>query len=363
MSLTSGTRLGPYEIENQLGRGGMGEVYRARDTRLGREVAVKILPPTLASDPESVRRFEKEARAVASLSHPHVVPLFDVGEEGGLRYAVTELVSGETLRNRLAQGALPVREAAEIAAQIAEGLAAAHDRGVVHRDVKPDNVVLSASGFARILDFGLAKRTGSAIGVEADEDELTRSELLTEPGVVAGTVGYMSPEQVRGEAADGRSDIFSLGVVLWEMLTGRRPFTGDSHVETLNAILKEEPQPELALDGLPPELSRIVRRCLEKRKENRYHSAADLAHDLRSAVAEAPRSRTVAPTPRARPLRARTTPLVVGAAVLLAAIAVVVTLVVRRGRSAERAELPRTLAVLPFRPIGGEGMPPRFGLG
>ncbi|HLN81469.1 MAG TPA: serine/threonine-protein kinase, partial [Thermoanaerobaculia bacterium] len=361
MSLSPGTRLGPYEIEGPLGRGGMGEVYRSRDTRLDRSVAIKILPSAFASDPESVRRFEKEARAVASLSHPNVVTLLDVGEQEGVRYAVTELVAGETLRSRLAAGPLPQREAAEIAAQIAEGLAAAHARGIVHRDIKPENVVITPSGFARILDFGLAKQSGAAIGVQASEDEPTRSELLTEPGIVAGTVGYMSPEQVRGEAVDGRSDIFSLGVALWEMLIGRRPFTGDSHVETLNAILKEEPQPELALDTLPEDLARIARRCLEKRPENRYHSAADLAHDLRSATREPARAVTRAPS--VHPSRDRRMPILVGAILVVAAALAAVVLIARRRTTLPSPELPRTIAVLPFRAIAAEGMPAHFGLG
>jgi TolB-like protein len=339
----------------------MGEVYRARDTRLGREVAVKILPRTHAADPESVHRFEKEARAVASLSHPNVVPLFDVGEQEGIRYAVAELVVGETLRMRLSAGPVPSREIAEIAAQVAEGLAAAHEKGVVHRDIKPDNIVLTRSGFARILDFGLAKRSGPLIAAGVSEEEATQSALVTEAGVIAGTFGYMSPEQVRGEPVDGRSDIFSLGVVLWEMLTGHRPFSGDSHVETLNAILKEEPQPELALETLPPELARVVRRCLEKRKENRYHSAADLAHDLRSAVRERARPETRAPV--ARPARDRGKLLLVGAVVALAAILLAVFAIVQRRSPAPSAELPRTLAVLPFRAISAEGMPEHFGLG
>jgi len=338
----------------------MGEVYRARDTRLGREVAVKILPPAFAADPENVRRFEKEARAVASLSHPNVVPLFDVGEQEGVRYAVAELVAGETLRARLAGGSLPPKEAAEIAAQVAEGLAAAHERGIVHRDIKPENIVQTPSGHARILDFGLARSSGPAIDAGAPEEEPTRSALLTEPGVVAGTVGYMSPEQVRGEAVDGRSDVFSLGVVLWEMLTGRRPFSGDSHVETLNAILKEEPQPELALEGLPLELGLIVRRCLEKRKEARYHSAADLAHDLRNAVGAAVTAVTRAPA--ARPAKPRRM-VVVGGAILVAAILAAILLVPKRRSAAPSTGLPRTLAVLPFRAISAAGMPEHFGLG
>jgi eukaryotic-like serine/threonine-protein kinase len=362
VTLSPGTRLGPFEIEGSLGRGGMGEVYRARDTRLGRTVAVKILPSAFAADPESVRRFEKEARAVASLSHPNVVPLFDVGEQDGVRYAVVELVAGETLRTRLSGGPLSAREAAGIAAQIAEGLAAAHEKGVVHRDIKPDNVVVTPSGFARILDFGLAKTSGPAIGAEAAEDEPTRSALLTEPGIVAGTVGYMSPEQVRGESVDGRSDIFALGVVLWEVLTGRRPFTGESQVETLNAILKEEPQPELALEGLPPDLSRIVRRCLEKRKDARYHSAADLAHDLRSAVSAAAVTVTRPLEPR-HPRIGKRVRIAVAAVVLVAAALAVILLTRGRRSSAGAARLPRTIAVLPFRAIAADGMPPHFGLG
>jgi serine/threonine protein kinase len=285
-TLGPGARLGPYEILASVGAGGMGEVFRARDTRLGREVAIKILTPAHAGDPDSVRRFEKEARAVASLSHPNVVPLFDVGEQEGVRYAVSEFVEGETLRARMKRGPLPPAEAADVAAQIAEGLSAAHQKGFVHRDIKPENVVLAQATFARILDFGLAKRSAGVPGVSVSEQEVTQSAFLTEPGIIAGTVGYMSPEQVRGEPVDGRSDIFSLGVVLWEMLTGRRPFRGDSPVETLSAILREEPSPDPALAGLPAEFERILRRSLEKRPENRYLSAADLAIDLRRVAAD-----------------------------------------------------------------------------
>jgi serine/threonine protein kinase len=272
----------------------MGEVFRARDTRLGREVAIKILTPAHAGDPDSVRRFEKEARAVASLSHPNVVPLFDVGEQNGMRYAVSEYVEGETLRARLKRGPMPPFESAEVAAQIAEGLSAAHQKGFVHRDIKPENVILAHATFARILDFGLAKRSAGLPGVSVSEQEVTQSAFLTEPGIIAGTVGYMSPEQVRGEPVNGRSDIFSLGVVLWEMLTGRRPFRGDSPVETLSAILREEPAADPALAGLPDEFERVLRRSLQKKPEDRYDSAADLALDLRRLAAEtSPTSRRV----------------------------------------------------------------------
>jgi len=283
-----GSRLGPYEIISSVAAGGMGEVFRARDTRLGREVAIKILTAAHAGDPDSVRRFEKEARAVASLSHPNVVPLFDVGEQDGIRYAVSEYVEGETLRARLKREPLTPIEAAEIAAQIAEGLSAAHQKGFVHRDIKPENVVLAQARFARILDFGLAKRNAGMVGTSVSEEEATQSAFLTEPGIIAGTIGYMSPEQVRGEPVDGRSDIFSLGVVLWEMLTGRRPFRGDSPVETLSAILREEPPPDPVFADLPSEFERILRRSLQKRPSDRYGSAADLALDLRQLTANAP---------------------------------------------------------------------------
>jgi serine/threonine protein kinase/TolB-like protein len=358
VSLSPGTRLGPYEIQELLGRGGMGEVYRALDTRLHRSVAIKILPGALTADAESVRRFQNEARAVASLSHPNVVPLFDVGEQDGMRYAVTELVLGETLRVRLASAPLPVPEAVEIAAGVAEGLTAAHDKGVVHRDIKPENVVLTPSGSPRILDFGLAKQSAMAPG--SSEDEATRSTLLTEPGVIAGTVGYMSPEQVRGEPLDGRSDLFSLGVVLYEMLTSRRPFRGESQIETLNAILKEEPPPDPVLTALPPELERILRRCLAKRRENRYHSGADLAHDLRTSLTATSSGTIPAPAP-ARSSRSLFPVLAAGLAVLAAVLAGVFLL--GRRPPASSSALPRTLAVMPFRAISAEGMPNHFGLG
>ncbi len=300
LTLGPGARLGPYEILASVAAGGMGEVFRARDTRLGREVAVKILTAAHAGDPDSIRRFEKEARAVASLSHPNVVPLFDVGEQDGIRYAVSEYVGGETLRERLKRERLAPTEAAEVAAQIAEGLSAAHQKGFVHRDIKPENVVLAQPSFPRILDFGLAKRSAGLAGLSVSEQEATESAFLTEPGIIAGTVGYMSPEQVRGEPVDGRSDIFSLGVVLWEMLTGRRPFRGDSPVETLSAILREEPPPDPALAGLPSEFERILRRTLQKRREDRYDSAADLARDLRRVATEAADATTPGDEPRGR---------------------------------------------------------------
>ncbi len=342
-----------------LGRGGMGEVYRARDERLAREVALKVLPAS-GADEEGRRRFDREARAVASLSHPNIVPLFDVGDENGVRFVVSELVEGEPLRARLVRGPLAPREAAELAAQVAEGLAAAHARGLVHRDIKPENIVVTPQGRARILDFGLVRSTAADEGAPPLEADPTLT-ALTEPGVVAGTVGYMSPEQVRGESVDGRSDIFALGAVLYEMLTGSRAFTAESKIETLNAILKEEPPAPAT--PMPEEMAAILRRCLAKRPENRYHSGADLAHDLRAAAA--PRSPSGSSLSGPRVAAAPAPPRRIPAAVL-AAVAAVLLLgaagIFLLRRAAPAAHAPRTLAVLPFRAIGAEPAP-HFGLG
>jgi hypothetical protein len=258
----------------------MGEVYRARDTRLERDVAVKVLPATLANDPAALARFEREAKAVAALSHPNILAVHDVGASGGTSYAVMELLEGESLRQRLAEGALPPRKAAEIAREIALGLAAAHDRGIVHRDLKPENLFLTKDGRVKILDFGLARQL--ALPSVGDTHSPTAAPG-TEPGTVLGTVGYMAPEQLRGQTADHRSDIFSFGAVLYEMLTGRRAFLGETAIETMNAILKEDP-PEISSSSsgrqIPPGLERIVAHCLEKKPDERFQSARDLAFDL-----------------------------------------------------------------------------------
>ncbi|MBI1950102.1 MAG: serine/threonine-protein kinase, partial [Acidobacteria bacterium] len=279
MSLAPGTRLGPYEIKSPIGAGGMGEVYRARDPRLEREVAVKILPPVFSGDPDRLRRFQQEARAAGALNHPNILAIHDVGTHDGVSYVVSELLEGSTLRDRLAGAAVPGRKAVEYALQIARGLAAAHDRGIVHRDLKPENVFVTHDGHVKILDFGLAKLTrpeheGGAL------TNLPTTPAGTDPGMVMGTVGYMSPEQVRGQPSDQRSDIFSLGVILHEMVSGRQPFRRESPVETMSAILKEEP-PELpATARVPPALERILRHCLEKSPAERFQSARDLAFDL-----------------------------------------------------------------------------------
>jgi serine/threonine protein kinase/tetratricopeptide (TPR) repeat protein len=281
MSLAPGTRLGPYEILSPLGAGGMGEVYRARDTRLGREVAVKVLPEHLSRDADLVRRFEQEARAVAALSHPNILTLHDFGREADRLYAVTELLEGETLRTRLAHTAPAWPRAVEIAVAVADGLSAAHSRGIIHRDIKPENIFLTSDGRVKVLDFGLARWKPAAS--RQDETSAPTAAGGTAPGYVMGTVGYMSPEQVRGDAADVPSDIFALGCVLYECVSGRKPFAGKTSAETMAAILRD-PVPELSLaePAFPRELSRIVAHCLEKEPGERFQSARDLAFALRA---------------------------------------------------------------------------------
>ncbi len=277
MALTSGSKLGPYEIQSPLGAGGMGEVYRARDTRLGRDVALKILPESFAREPDRLHRFEQEARAVAALNHPNILAIFDTGQENGSPFLVSELLEGETLREILDGGALPQRKAIDYGVQIAQGLAAAHEKGIVHRDLKPENIFVSRDGRIKILDFGLAKLAQS--GPVSDSVTLTHSQ--TAAGVVLGTASYMAPEQVRGDGVDARTDIFAFGAVLYEMLSGTRAFRRDTTAETMTAVLKEDPA-ELADPGhvVSPALDRIVRRCLEKNPEQRFHSAKDLSFAL-----------------------------------------------------------------------------------
>ncbi len=281
MTLASGTRLGPYEIVAPLGAGGMGEVYRAKDPRLGREVAVKVLPGSFSTDRDRLRRFEQEARAAGILNHPNVTAVYDIGQRDGSPYVVTELLEGETLRSHFAGGPLAPRRAIDYAVQIAHGLAAAHEKSIIHRDLKPENLFVTRDGRVKILDFGLAKLTQTESG--GPQTNLPTATAGTEPGVVLGTLGYMSPEQVRGKHADARSDIFSFGAVLYEMLSGRKAFHGDSAADTMSAILREDP-PDLSATNrlIPPALDRIVRHCLEKNPEARFHSAHDLAFDLQA---------------------------------------------------------------------------------
>ena len=281
MTLQAGTRLGPYEIVAPLGAGGMGEVWRARDTRLGRDVAVKVLPDTVSNDPRALARFESEAKAVAGLSHPNILALFDVGKEGSVSFVVMELLEGETLREALAKGPLLLRKALDVALQMVEGLAAAHGKGIVHRDVKPENVFLTKDGHAKLLDFGLAR--SGPVPAGRDETQSPTVDKLTSEGAVLGTVAYMSPEQARGETVDFRSDQFSLGIVVYEMLTGKRPFGGASAAETLAAIIRDEPELVTKLDPrLPALLGWTVQRCLSKDPEERYSSTRDLVKELQS---------------------------------------------------------------------------------
>jgi Tol biopolymer transport system component len=288
----SGTRLGPYEIVSLIGAGGMGEVYRGRDARLGRDVAIKILPPLFSSDADRLRRFEQEARAAAALSHPNILAVYDVGEQNGSPYIVSELLEGEPLRNKVQQP-LPHRRAIGYAIEVADGLAAAHDKGIVHRDLKPENIFITGAGFVKILDFGLAKLTlgaaaagsGSAATIAAD----------TQPGSVLGTAGYMSPEQVRGDPVDHRSDIFAAGAILYEMVSGRRAFAGASIAETMSAILRDDP-PDLTegTPAVPPALARIIDRCLQKDPASRFQSSRDLAFALEQLSTASGSTATVA---------------------------------------------------------------------
>jgi Tol biopolymer transport system component len=279
MPLAPGSQLGPYEILAAIGAGGMGEVYRARDPRLSREVAIKVLPPSFSADADRLRRFEQEARAAGILNHPNITAVHDIGTHDGAPYVVQELLEGETLRSVLSGGRLTPRRAIDYSLQIVHGLAAAHEKGIVHRDLKPENVFVTNDGRVKILDFGLAKLTRNEERNEATN--LPTATAGTEPGVVLGTIGYMSPEQIKGKPADARSDIFSFGAILYEMLSGKRAFHGDSAGETMASILKEEPADlSVTNQAISPALERIVRHCLEKSPEMRFHSAHDVAFDL-----------------------------------------------------------------------------------
>jgi len=301
MTVSPGSRLGPYEILAPLGAGGMGEVWRARDTRLAREVAIKVLPAEVAADPSRLKRFEKEARSASALNHPNIVTIYDIGSSDSVSYIAMELVEGKTLRELLFGGALPVKRVLSIGAQVAEALSRAHEVGIVHRDLKPENVMVTKDGLAKILDFGLAKLTEP----EPERGQESVSPTVsagTEPGVVMGTVSYMSPEQALGKPVDFRSDQFSFGSMLYEMTTGRRAFARRSAPETLTAIIREEPEPVASLSPqTPAPLRWIVERCLAKDPEDRYASTKDLARELatvRDHLTEASGPSPVAPAPR-----------------------------------------------------------------
>ncbi len=349
MSLSVGDRLGRYEVLGPIGAGGMGEVWQARDNELGRDVAIKVLPEEMAVDPRRIERFRREARALAALSHPHLLEVYDVGATNGLDYVVTELLEGDTLRELVPPSGLPWKKVCELGSAVADGLAAAHDKGIVHRDLKPENVFVTTDGRVKILDFGLARFDEELI---AGEETVSVTPTLTEEGTVLGTMGYMAPEQLRGRPADARSDVFSFGCVLYEMASGRRAFNGDTAAEVMAAILKEAPN-ELASSGAqtPEELARTIHRCLEKRPEARFQSASDLAYSLRS-IGSGPEAPVMATTDSGGIGRKRPW-LGAGVAALLVMIAAVIGWQALGGRDHEQlspeATLgPNRIAIVPF---------------
>ncbi|HEY3124471.1 MAG TPA: serine/threonine-protein kinase [Thermoanaerobaculia bacterium] len=346
MTLSAGTRLGAYEILAPLGAGGMGEVYRARDMKLDRDVAVKVLPQSVAADPDTLARFEREAKAVAALSHPNILAIHDFGTQDGIAYAVMELLEGETLREKLEAGPISRKQAVGYALQIARGLSAAHEKGVVHRDLKPENLFVTKSGHLKILDFGLAKRVEPV--ASGEETSMPTVSGHTEPGTVMGTMGYMSPEQVRGLPVDHRSDIFSFGAILYELLTGKKAFKKETAGDTMAAILKEEP-PELSASGrnISLALDHIVRHCLEKDRDNRFQTAKDVA----SALSEASPPTVTSGAQLAAPKSGESRVLV--AAAVLVVLAVAGVLILRRShKGAGEAEVVKRVAVLPFENVG-----------
>jgi serine/threonine-protein kinase len=350
MRLSSGTRLGPYEVLAPLGEGGMGEVYRARDTRLDRVVALKILTGRLAIDPDARSRFEREARLASSLNHPNIVVVYDIGESGGVPFIAMECVEGETLSARLGTAALSIATTVELAAQMADGLARAHAAGIVHRDLKPSNVMVTHEARVKILDFGLGKQVDEGLG-----DTTTWTGGATTPGVVMGTASYMSPEQAQGHTSDFRSDQFSLGLILYEMLAGRHAFERPSAVQTMAAIIGDEAEPIGSRNARVPEaLALVLDRCLAKDPTSRFDSTADLARSIRDIADHLRSGRPLAPvsTRHLRAWRVRLSASGLWAAAATTALVGVLVWVVLRGGAALPAE--RQIALLPFTNVGGE---------
>ncbi|HEY2941065.1 MAG TPA: protein kinase [Vicinamibacteria bacterium] len=350
-SIGPGARLGPYEVIDSLGAGGMGEVFRARDVRLGREVAIKVLPPALAAHPGRVRRFEQEARASSALNHPHILAVYDVGTADSRLFIVMELVDGKTLRELLDAGRLPLRRALDLAVQMASGLAKAHAAGIVHRDLKPENVMVTRDGFVKVLDFGLAKLAAG----DEDSGPAAAAPSITHTDAVLGTVGYMSPEQARGDAVDFRSDQFSFGAVLYEMLAGARAFARPTPVATLGAILHEEPEPlARAAPGVPAELAWVVERCLAKDPDHRYAGTRDLVRDLERVRDQAIRTQSGPALPEPSATGRRRRPALLGGAVAILAALLAWSLAQRRPAAIPSpASGRRSLAVVPFRNLTG----------
>jgi eukaryotic-like serine/threonine-protein kinase len=346
MPLSPGTRLGPYEILSPIGAGGMGEVYRARDHKLKREVAIKVLPEAVAADPESLARFEREALAVAALSHPNILAIHDFGNQDGVAYAVMELLEGETLRGKLAVGPIPQKQVIDYALQVAKGLSAAHEKGMVHRDLKPENLFVTKGGHVKILDFGLAKRVETI--APGEETSAPTVSGHTEPGTVMGTEGYMSPEQVRGLSVDHRSDIFSFGTILYEMLSGRTAFKRDTASDTMAAIMRDEPL-ELSESGrnISLNLDRVVRHCLEKDRGRRFQSARDIEFALEEMSSPTFTSGVQLAAPTAHKSKAL---IAVAAVVVLGAAGIYLARRMHWGRG-EAGEV-RRVAVLPFENLG-----------
>src|SRR5712692_7875865 len=312
MTLAAGTKLGPYEITGAIGAGGMGEVYKARDTRLDRTVAVKVLPAHLADRSELRERFEREAKTIASLNHPHICTLHDIGQQDGIDYLVMEYLEGETLAQRLLKGSLPVQQVLQYAIEISDALDKAHRKGVTHRDLKPGNIMLTKSG-AKLLDFGLAKLRQDAAPATPLSQLPTANDAITAEGTILGTLQYMPPEQIEGKEADARTDIFAFGAVVFEMATGKRAFEGKSQASVISAIMSSDPPSMSSLQPMtPPALDRVVKRCLAKEADERWQSANDLTNELKW-IAEGGSQVTLAPAAAAKGIRAvGQRPLIVG---------------------------------------------------